>query len=195
MLRCVTGLTVSDLFSAARDIQAVEMQPLGPHNGKSFATTISPWVLTALALEPFTCKSPPRQSKVSYIVDSAVEQNAYDIHLSASVRSAEADSETIVCRSELRGMDWTLRDLVLQQTVNGCAIEVGDILGSGTVSGFGEGEGGSLLEINGGGKKEWTLKNGKSRTWIEDGDSVVLTGWAGEGVGFGECVGSILPAN
>jgi fumarylacetoacetase len=162
------------------------MQPLGPHNGKSFATTISPWVVTALALEPFAVASPPRRSTMGYIAD--------DIHLSASIRSGQADSETVVCRSEFAGMDWTLRDLVLQQTVNGCAIEVGDILASGTVSGFGEGEGGCLLEINGGGKTEWTLKNGEKRTWIEDGDSVILTGWAGEGVGFGECVGKILPA-
>ncbi len=179
---------------AARDIQAVEMQPLGPHNGKSFATTISPWVVTALALEPFAVASPPRRSTMGYIADAAVKHNTYDIHLSASIRSGQADSETVVCRSEFAGMDWTLRDLVLQQTVNGCAIEVGDILASGTVSGFGEGEGGCLLEINGGGKTEWTLKNGEKRTWIEDGDSVILTGWAGEGVGFGECVGKILPA-
>lgn len=122
------------------------------------------------------------------------EHNTYDLHLSASVKSAVADSETVVCRSEFRGMDWTLRDLVMQQTANGCPIEVGDILGSGTVSGFEDGEGGCLLEINGGGSKEFKLKTGESRIWLEDGDSVVLSGWAGEGVGFGECVGSILPA-
>ena len=170
------------------------MQPLGPHNGKSFATTISPWIVTTLALEPFAVKSPPRRISNGYIADTAVEKNTYDIHLEASILSGEKDSRTVVCSSELKGMDWTLRDLMMQKTVNGCQIEVGDILASGTVSGSGEGEGGCLLEVNGGGKTEWKMKNGERRTWIEDGDSVVLAGWAGEGVGFGECIGTVVSA-
>jgi fumarylacetoacetase len=169
------------------------MIPMGPLNSKSFATSISPWVVTTLALEPFACAGPQHSRPTASHLTDVIEKNTYDIHLCASLISPKSASATVICRSELRLLDWTIRDLVAQQTLNGCSIEVGDLLGSGTISGYGHDQHGCLLELNEGGQKEFELNNGEKRIWIEDGDSIQLTGWASDGVGFGECVGVVVP--
>jgi fumarylacetoacetase len=168
------------------------MQPLGPINGKSFGTSISPWVVTLEALEPFATEPPARQFPVKpYLQDNKVK-SSYKITLEAEVLSE--DSATKVCKANLEWMYWTFRDLVAQQTINGCNINSGDVLATGTVSGVGDEEHGCLLEMTKGGKVEWELSSGKKRTYLEDGDGVRLTAYAGDGVGFGECTGFISAA-
>ncbi len=176
----------------ARDIQGFEMQPLGPMNGKSFSTSISPWVITLDALKPFEVKAPERELKVaSYLADSK-PNNTYDVHLQADI--IIDGQPTPMCRSELKTMYWSFRDLVAHQTSNGCNINTGDILATGTISGSSNQSHGCLLELTHGGEKAFVVEGGGKRIYLEDGDTVLITGCAGEGVGFGECVGSILPA-
>lgn len=169
------------------------MPPLGPMNGKSFATTISPWVVTTLALESFACPAPARSSTAGpYLHDTCVN-NTYDIQLEATLQTTKAES--VLCQSNVRWLEWTLRDLVAQQTVNGCKIEVGDLLATGTISGDRKGQSGCLLEINRGGEVEVILEGDEKRMWLLDGDVVTLSAEAGPGVGFGECSGRIVAAN
>jgi len=168
------------------------MKPLGPFNGKSFATSISPWVITPEALEPFACEPPPKDFEPRPHLRDSKAKSAYDVKLGASF--IVSGIETKVCSSELKSMYWTFRDAIVQQTVNGCSINTGDLLATGTVSGSGELEKGCLLEATHGGKKRLLLDRGQERVWLQDGDEVMLTGYAGPGVGFGECSGILLPA-
>lgn len=170
------------------------MQPLGPINSKSFGTSISPWVVTLEALEPFSTAPPPKQLPVATYLQDPKPKPSYDITLSASVLTGS--SVTQVCTAKLGWMYWTFRDLVAQQTVNGCSINSGDVLATGTVSGVGDDEHGCLVEMTRGGEVEWELVGGEKRRYLEDGDGVRLSAYAGdgEGVGFGECVGFICPA-
>nr|XP_036583071.1 fumarylacetoacetate hydrolase [Colletotrichum truncatum]KAF6791967.1 fumarylacetoacetate hydrolase [Colletotrichum truncatum] len=187
----IFGLVLLNDWSA-RDIQGFEMNPLGPMNGKSFGTTISPWVVTLEALEPFTTQPPPKDVPAQpYLLDKK-KDSSYTIALKAEVlASGEA---TTVCTAQLSWMYWTFRDLVAQQTINGCNINTGDILATGTVSGAGDDEHGCLLEMTKGGKVGWKLANGQDRVYLQDGDGVRMSGYAGSGVGFGDCVGFIAPA-
>ncbi|KAH7166213.1 fumarylacetoacetase [Dactylonectria macrodidyma] len=187
----IFGLVILNDWSA-RDIQGFEMQPLGPLNGKSFGTSISPWVVTLEALEPFATEPPAKQSAVKAYLQDKKAKSSYNIKLSAEVLSE--GSETNVCKAQLQWISWTFRDLVAQQTINGCNINTGDLLATGTVSGVGDDEHGCLLEMTRGGKVEWELSNGKKRRYLEDGDGVRLTACAGEGVGFGDCTGFISAA-
>ncbi|KAF6845343.1 X-Pro dipeptidyl-peptidase C-terminal non-catalytic domain-containing protein [Colletotrichum musicola] len=184
----IFGLVLLNDWSA-RDIQGFEMNPLGPMNGKSFGTTISPWVITLEALEPFATQPPPKDAPVQpYLLDKK-EKSSYSIALQAEVL---ADGQaTTVCNAQLSWMHWTFRDLVAQQTINGCNIDTGDVLATGTVSGGGDDEHGCLLETTKGGKVGWKLSNGQDRTYLQDGDGVRISGYAGGGVGFGECVGFV----
>ncbi|KAH6892054.1 fumarylacetoacetase [Thelonectria olida] len=187
----IFGVVIVNDWSA-RDIQGFEMQPLGPINGKSFGTSISPWVVTLDALEPFATEPPAKQFPVKpYLQDNKV-RSSYKIALEAEVLSE--NSATTVCKANLEWMYWTFRDLVAQQTINGCNINSGDLLATGTVSGVGGEEHGCLLEMTKGGKVDWELSSGKKRTYLEDGDGVRLTAYAGDGVGFGECTGFISAA-
>ncbi|KAK1657573.1 fumarylacetoacetase [Colletotrichum godetiae] len=179
---------------SARDIQGFEMSPLGPMNGKSFGTSISPWVnlikvITPEALEPYATQPPPKDIPPQpYLLDNK-EKSSYNISLKAEVLTDEGP--TTVCKAQLSWMYWTFRDLVAQQTINGCNLNTGDVLATGTVSGAGDDEHGCLLEMTKGGKVGWKTSSGQDRMYLQDGDGVRMTGQAGDGVGFGDCVGFI----
>ncbi|KAI0514417.1 fumarylacetoacetase [Xylaria bambusicola] len=187
----IFGLVLLNDWSA-RDIQGFEMLPLGPLNGKSFGTSISPWVVTLEALEPFEASPSHRVEPVTAFLQDVKEKPNYNITLEASILSK--GHTTKVCKANISWMYWTFRDLVAQQTVNGCNVNTGDVLATGTVSGKGDDEHGCLLEMTRGGKVEFTLSDGQKRTYLQDGDSVRMTGFAGPGVGFGDCSGLIVPA-
>ncbi|KAI3334343.1 fumarylacetoacetase [Ustulina deusta] len=187
----IFGLVLLNDWSA-RDIQGFEMMPLGPLNGKSFGTTISPWVVTLEALQPFEARPPHRDVPVTAFLQDVKEKPNYNITLEASILSK--GHTTRICKANVSWMYWTFRDLVAQQTVNGCNINTGDVLATGTVSGKGDDEHGCLLEMTKGGKAEFALSDGQKRTYLEDGDTLRMTGYAGPGVGFGHCTGLIIPA-
>ncbi|KAE9381064.1 hypothetical protein N431DRAFT_391948 [Stipitochalara longipes BDJ] len=182
---------------SARDIQGLEMTPLGPLHGKSFATTISPWVITLDALQPFKIPAAPRNPDIilpQYLHDPD-PLPTFEIELKAEVRSKDVPDTTAICESKFSSLYWTLRDLVAQQTINGCSLRTGDLLVTGTISGDKAGESGCLLEMVGKGGVE--VKSGKGaverKIFFDDGDTVCLSAYAAEGVGFGDCVGTILP--
>lgn len=180
---------------SARDIQAWEYQPLGPFQAKAFATTIGPWVVTKAALEPFRCATPPRERELlPHIKDTG--PMLYDIDLSVTMTTPEAEP-TEVCRTNYNTLYYSAAQQLAHHASSGCAMRTGDLLGSGTISGPKKGMFGSLLEMTWGGKDPITLKGGETRTFIEDGDTLALHGHAqGDGyrIGFGPCVGTVLPA-
>ena len=180
---------------SARDIQGLEMDPLGPLNGKSVGTTISPWLVTREALEPFAVPGPKKDRAPAPYLDDGKEKNAYSVNLRVDVEAA--GSSTTVCNSNLQCLYWNFRDMIAHQTVNGCSLRTGDILATGTVTGSADEERGCLLESTKGGKQSFQLTDGASRTYLIDGDAVAITGWAGklgsaECVGFGECFGTLV---
>ena len=181
---------------SARDIQAWEYQPLGPFQAKAFATSISPWIVTRAALEPFRTSTPEREKELL----PHLQENApmlYDIELEVGMTPAVSDDETIISKTNYREMYYSAAQQLAHHSSSGCAMNSGDLLGSGTISGPDKSSLGSLLEISWGGKEPLTLNGGETRTFIEDGDTMVLRGHAqGDGyrVGFGECRATILPA-
>ena len=191
---------------SARDIQAWEYQPLGPLLSKNFATTVSPWVVTTEALEPFRVawhRASDEPQPVGYLESSANRgQGAFDIGLEAwllTEQMAAAGSRPHrLSATSFRHNYWTVGQMVAHHTVNGCNLCPGDLIGSGTQSGPGPGESGALIEITEGGKRPVALENGESRTFLADGDTVIFRGRAQRagfrGIGFGECVGTVLPA-
>ncbi|HSS63463.1 MAG TPA: fumarylacetoacetase [Gammaproteobacteria bacterium] len=182
---------------SARDIQLWEYQPLGPFLAKAFATTISPWVVTSAALEPFRVPGPEQAPEpLRYLRQST--PNNYDIHMAVALRPNGSEDSTTVTRTNFRHMYWSAAQQLAHHAIGGCAMQTGDLLGSGTVSGAEKESFGSLLELTWNGKTPLKLEDGETRTFIEDGDTVTFTGWAeGEGyrIGFGECRGTILPAH
>ena len=191
---------------SARDIQAWEYQPLGPFLAKNFASTLSPWVVTMEALAPFRvpfARAPGEPAPLPYL-DSADnrEHGAIDIRLevwlqTARMRSAGEPGERL---SESRFTDgyWTAAQLVAHHSVNGCNLQAGDLFGTGTLSGPAPGQGGSLLELTQGGRQPIRLSSGESRSFLEDGDTVVLRGVCQRAgfrrIGFGECRGTVMAA-
>jgi fumarylacetoacetase len=180
---------------SARDIQAWEYQPLGPFQAKATATTISPWIVTAAAMEPFRTTTPAREKP---LLDYLVEPGPmlYDIALEVGLAPA-GGTETIISRTNYKEMYYSSAQQLAHHTTSGCPMRVGDLLGSGTISGPERGNRGSLLELSWGGKEPLTLAGGETRSFIEDGDTLTLRGHAqGDGyrVGFGECKGTLLPA-
>ncbi|KAK1503947.1 X-Pro dipeptidyl-peptidase C-terminal non-catalytic domain-containing protein [Colletotrichum tamarilloi] len=146
-------------------------------------------VITLEALEPFATQPPPKDiPSQPYLLDNK-EKSSYNIALKAEV--VTGDGATTVCKAQLSWMYWTFRDLVAQQTINGCNLNTGDILATGTVSGAGDDEHGCLLEMTKGGKVGWKTSTGQDRMYLQDGDGVRISGQAGDGVGFGDCVGFI----
>lgn len=190
----IFGLVLFNDWSA-RDIQKWEYVPLGPFLGKSFASSISPWIVTLEALEPFKVSGPEQKPKVlSYLKYEG--ENNYDIQLEVGI-STESSKETVVSTSNFKYMYWNMIQQLAHHTVNGCNVKVGDVMASGTISGKDERSYGSLLEISRGGKKPFELKDGSSRTFIEDNDTVTMRGFAekeGKRVGFGHVIGTILPS-
>ncbi|MFB9356031.1 fumarylacetoacetase [Sneathiella chinensis] len=180
---------------SARDIQVWEYQPLGPFQAKAFATTISPWVVTAEALEPFRVSGPSQDPvPLPYLQQTAA--NNYDLNLKVTLQPAGAASPAAICETNFRYMYWSSPQQLAHHASSGCAMRPGDLLGSGTISGPTPASWGSLLELTWNGRDPLTLPEGQTRTFIEDGDSLTLTGWCqGDGyrIGFGEAEGTILP--
>ncbi|AVO47507.1 fumarylacetoacetase [Phreatobacter cathodiphilus] len=204
--RHIFGLCLLNDWSA-RDIQAWEYQPLGPFLGKSFATTISPWIVTADALAPFRVPALARTAgdpaPLPYLLDPADQDlGGVDIRASAWLRTASMAAAGTPPRrlgqASSRGLYWTPAQMVAHQTSNGCNLEPGDLYGTGTISGDGPDALGSLLEITRGGSIPLSLPDGQMRTFLEDGDELTLTARCErEGftpIGFGRCRGTILPA-
>ena len=180
---------------SARDIQAWEYQPLGPFQAKATATTISPWIVTKAALEPFRCDTPAREKELlPHLRDCG--PMLYDIDLSVTL-APEGKKATTITRTNYNMMYYSAAQQLAHHTTSGCGMRVGDLLGSGTISGTQKDSRGSLLELSWSGKEPLELPGGITRSFLEDGDTLTLRGAAkGEGyrVGFGECAGQILPA-
>jgi fumarylacetoacetase len=181
---------------SARDIQRWEYQPLGPFLSKSFATSVSPWVVTMEALEPFRCpglaQDPP---PLPYLRSEGPW--AYDIRLEIWLRSARMDHPARLALSNSKYLYWNVCQQLAHHTVNGCNLRPGDLLATGTISGPTPDSYGSLLELAWKGTKPIALPGGETRVFLQDGDQVVLTGWCegpGYRIGFGEVAGTILPA-
>lgn len=190
----IFGLVLMNDWSA-RDIQGWEYVPLGPFLGKSFGTTISPWIVTLDALEPFSCEAPKQDpSPLPYLAEK-VSRN-YDISLEVQIRPAGQEAACAVTKSNFKNLYWTITQQLAHHTVNGCNLRPGDLLGTGTISGPEPDSLGCLLEKTWNGQKDLSL-NGVSRKFLEDGDEVILTGVCkgnGYNVGFGTCSGKILPS-
>ncbi|MFG6624533.1 fumarylacetoacetase [Sulfitobacter sp. 1A12056] len=180
---------------SARDIQAWEYQPLGPFQAKAFATSISPWIVTRDALEPFRTSTPEREKDLlPYLRES--KPGLYDIDLSVMLQPEGGEAEEIA-RTNYREMYYSAAQQLTHHASSGCAMNAGDLLGSGTISGPEKSQRGSLLELSWGGKEPITLADGSTRSFVEDGDTLTLTGHAqGDGfrVGFGACTGKVRPA-
>ncbi len=191
----VFGMVLVNDWSA-RDIQRWEYQPLGPFLSKSFATSISPWVVSLHALEPFRTAGPPQDPEPLAYLRSGGDRT-YDIELEVWLQGEGMTAPHRICRTNYKHLYWDMRQQVAHHTVNGCNLRNGDLLASGTISGPDPSSFGSLLELAWQGTKPIQLPNGETRTSLLDGDRVTITGWCqGEGyrVGFGEVTGRILPA-
>ena len=181
---------------SARDIQKWEYVPLGPFLGKSFASSISPWVVTIEALDNFRIAGPIQNPEVvDYLKYNGLKN--YDINLSVSILPEKTNIETIVCKSNFKYMYWNMSQQIAHHTINGCNLNVGDMMASGTISGKSKDSYGSMLELSWGGKKNIELNDGSSRTFIEDYDSVIMRGYCEKDnirVGFGEVKSKLLPS-
>jgi fumarylacetoacetase len=180
---------------SARDIQSWEYVPLGPFLAKNFASVVSPWIVTLDALERFRVEGYKQEPKVQPYLEYSGNKNV-DINLEVSIKP-EHGEETIVSRSNYKYMYWTMEQQLAHHTVNGCNMNVGDMLASGTISGPDEGSYGSMMEITWRGTKPVKMRDGSERKFINDGDSVIIRGYCeknGVRVGFGECSSTLLPA-
>ncbi|ENX41189.1 fumarylacetoacetase [Acinetobacter sp. NIPH 2100] len=181
---------------SARDIQQWEYVPLGPFNAKTFASAISPWVVTMEALEPFRVTGPEQQPQpLGYLQENTA--NSYDIHLSVEVQTPQSPQADVICQTNFKYMYWSMAQQLTHHTIAGCNVQVGDLMGSGTISGSTEDSYGSLLELTWNTTKPLHLSNGETRGFLEDGDRVVMKGYCekdGIRVGFGEVANTILPA-
>ena len=181
---------------SARDIQKWEYVPLVPFLGKSFASSISPWVVTMEALDPFRVAGPIQEPNVlDYLKFDGLKN--YDINLSVSITPEDSNIESIVCNSNFKYMYWNMNQQIAHHTVNGCNLNVGDMMASGTISGHTKDSYGSMLELSWGGKNPIELKDGSTRTFINDMDTVTMRGYCEKNnirVGFGEVKSKILPS-
>ncbi|WP_431162818.1 fumarylacetoacetase [Flagellimonas beolgyonensis] len=190
----IFGLVLFNDWSA-RDIQKWEYVPLGPFLAKNFASSISPWVVTLEALEPFRVAGPTQEPKVLPYLEYEGAKN-YDINLEVDITPDGGEANTI-CHSNFKYMYWNMAQQLAHHTVNGCNINVGDMMASGTISGKDENAYGSMLELAWMGTKPVQLKDGSERKFILDGDTVTMRGYAekdGKRVGFGEVSTKVLPA-
>ncbi|XP_059663321.1 fumarylacetoacetase [Cornus florida] len=190
----IFGLVLLNDWSA-RDIQAWEYVPLGPFLGKSFGTTISPWIVTLDALEPFACDAPKQSPYPLPYLAEKISKN-FDISLEVLIKPAGQKHSSIVTRSNFNHLYWTLTQQLAHHTINGCNLRPGDLLATGTISGPDPESYGCLLELTWNGQKPLSL-GGTDRHFLEDGDEVTFTGCCkgnGYNVGFGTCSGKILPA-
>jgi fumarylacetoacetase len=191
---------------SARDLQAWEYQPLGPFLAKNFATTISPWVVTHEALAPFRCRfdRPAGDPPPLPYLDSPDNRatGAIDIRLAVELQTAAMREQGLpphrLMQSSFRDAYWTVAQMLAHHSSNGCSLQTGDLLGTGTQSGPGPGQGGSLLELSEGGAHPIALPGGEQRTFLHDGDCVILRAHCeavgARRIGFGPCAGTVLPA-
>ncbi len=180
---------------SARDIQTWEYQPLGPFLAKNFASTISPWVITLEALEPFKCEA-MQQIPLPLPYLQQMPLFNYDIELFVYIKTKDG-SETLVAQSNTKYLYWTIQQQLAHHTINGCPINIGDLMASGTISGKEQNQFGSMLELTWRGTKPIKLTNGEERKFINDGDSVIVRGKAQKGdvtIGFGICEATVLPS-
>ena len=201
----VAGLTLLNDWSA-RDVQAWEYQPLGPFLAKNFATTVSPWIVTLEALAPFRerfGRALGDPSPLPYLDSPANRESGVigielEVWLQTAAMRERGDRGVRLSTSSFRDAYWTLAQLVAHHTVNGCNLGTGDLLGTGTLSGPEPSQGGSLLELSRGGQQPVPLGNGEQRTFLADGDTVILRGYCerpgARRIGFGECRATVLPA-
>ena len=190
----IFGLVLLNDWSA-RDIQKWEYVPLGPFLAKNFATSISPWIVTLDALEPFRVEGPAQDPEpLPYLKEEG--KTAYDIKLEASIQPKNSE-EVVVSRTNFKYMYWSISQQLAHQTVNGCNVRSGDLYGSGTISGKEPDSYGSMLELTWKGTKPLKMKDGTERKFIEDGDTVILRGHCENEqvrIGFGTCVGKVKKA-
>ena len=182
---------------SARDIQKWEYVPLGPFLGKNFGTSISPWVVTMDALEPFRCAGPEQTDPKPFPYLMCPDDRAYDIQLEVLLRSRKMGSPERIASSNLRYMYWNVCQQLAHHTINGCNAQPGDLYGSGTISGPEKHERGSMMELSWRGAETVHLPNGEERKFLADGDTVIMTGCCekdGVRVGFGDVRGTLLPA-
>lgn len=191
----IFGLVLMNDWSA-RDIQAWEYVPLGPFLGKSFGTTLSPWIVTLDALEPFACDAPKQDpDPLPYLVEN--NHINYDIPLEVWIKPAGQQQPSLVTKSNFNHLYWTITQQLAHHTINGCNLRPGDLLGTGTISGSDPESFGCLLELTWNAQKPLTLTSGSERKFLEDGDEVILTACCkgkDYNVGFGTCSGKIQPA-
>jgi fumarylacetoacetase len=191
----IFGMVIVNDWSA-RDIQAWEYVPLGPFLAKNFATSISPWIVTLDALEPFRCASPEPEFKPLPYLQSKGDKS-FDIQLHVYIQNEKLEEPFQICHSKFKYLYWNMPQQLAHHTVNGCNMQTGDLLASGTISGDTKESRGSMLEITWRGAEPITLPNGEERKFINDGDTVIMSAYCeGDGyrVGFGEVSGKILPA-
>ncbi|MFB4164285.1 fumarylacetoacetase [Alteribacillus sp. JSM 102045] len=191
----IFGLVLVNDWSA-RDIQTWEYQPLGPFLSKSFATSISPWVIPLEALEPFRVSGPNQNPEpLPYLKKEG--ENSFDINLEVSLKTKNEKSPQKIISTNFKFLYWSMAQQISHHTIAGCNLRPGDLHASGTISGPEKEQRGSLLELTWRGTDPIVLENGETREWLEDEDQVMITGWCqGDGfrVGFGEVKGCILPA-
>lgn len=182
---------------SARDIQKWEYVPLGPFNAKTFASEVSPWIVTMDALAPFKTSCPTQEPKPLAYLNEKASDSSFDITLSVELLPENANEATLVCETNFKYMYWSMAQQLTHHTITGCKVEVGDMMGSGTISGPTPDSYGSMLEIAWNATKPVTLKGGETRSFIEDGDTVIMKGYSekdGIRVGFGEVRGKVLHA-
>ena len=180
---------------SARDIQKWEYVPLGPFLAKNFASSISPWIVTMDALEPFRTKGPEQSPEpLPYLKQKG--EKAFDINLEVAIQPENAE-ETVVSRSNFKYMYWSMAQQLAHHTINGCRVNSGDMMGSGTISGPTEDSFGSMLELSWGGQKPLKMNDGSERKFINDNDTVIIRGYCQKDnlrIGFGEVSSKLLPA-
>ncbi|MCJ2184758.1 fumarylacetoacetase, partial [Novosphingobium sp. 1949] len=202
----MAGLTLLNDWSA-RDVQAWEYQPLGPFAGKNFLTSVSPWIVTMEALTPFRCAQAPRARAdprvPAHLFDEGDQAGGalaieLEVTLSSEAMRAAGAAALTLATTDAREMYWTFAQMVAHHTANGCPLEPGDVLGTGTISGPAPGAKGSLLELTANGAQPITLPGGETRSFLEDGDEVTLharlTAPGRRTIGFGACRGIVRPA-
>lgn len=182
---------------SARDIQKWEYVPLGPFTAKNLGTTLSPWIVTVEALRPYIVNNYP-QDPVPFPYLHHDDKFNFDIKLEVDLKSEKSSVVTTISRSNYRFLYWTAKQQLAQQTVTGCNLRPGDLLGSGTISGDTSDSYGSMLELSWKGTKPIRLQNGEERKFLQDGDTIILRGYCvndhGVRIGFGKCEGKLLPA-
>ncbi|AXJ01984.1 fumarylacetoacetate hydrolase [Cyclonatronum proteinivorum] len=194
----IFGLALVNDWSA-RDIQKWEYVPLGPFLAKNFGTSISPWIITLEALEPFRVAGPAQTDpEVLDYLKPVRKDQTYDLRLEVAIQGEKMDEAHTVCVSNFKYLYWSMAQQLVHHAATGCNMRTGDLLASGTISGPTEDSYGSMLELSWRGSKPLAFPNGETRKFLQDGDTVIMTGWAqgnGYRVGFGSCEGKLLPVS